>query len=206
MLYLVDQSLEYAKLIRAALYRHLVFCEVLERESLPNHLTEENRDFVVLPRPSTYSAEEVKSMQALCVAQNIPFLVLEVQSEKTLVSGLLSAIEELERQEKCRYIALRHGGVSDTLTDATSCVFGLPVPLTPTERMILRYMLYVFPKGASKEEIAHFCLSPEKGLTLSNIPTHIRKINSAFSPCYGCRIITHKAGAYRLMEDLPRFI
>lgn len=201
MLYLVDESKEYANLLRLTLYRKGLFCESLGIADFLHNFEKDPRAILVLPRPFTYGEKEKEALKSFSKERNIPLIFPE--REEQTAALIISEIEKIEQAGECRYLSLRQGGISDDLRDATAKIFGLPVALTPKERMILRYMLYVFPEGATAKEIAHFCLSPDKELSLSNIPTHIRNINRAFSPCYGCRVITHLSGAYRLMENLP---
>ena len=211
MLYLIDPSKTYTAIVRRLLYRHGFFSLATDKEAFATYLEKDRQAIALLLRPAQYSDAQREAFSLFCRSKEIPLMLWEEgegetlsgKEEKHLVKWLFDSLSLMESQGQCRYLSLRHHGISDSLRDSTAKIFGLSLPLTKAQRMILRYLLYILPEGATAEELLQFCLSPERELGLSNIPTHIRQINQAFFPCYGCRIITHKAGAYRLMEDLP---
>ena len=217
MLYLIDESKSYCHSFRCALYRRHLMSEGVDLCSFAQNLSLYSNAVAVLLRPLTYSEAEREQLAALCLSQSIPLAFVGADAmalpkgvtvlsanEENLPHALFSLLESLEEAGKCRILALQYHGIRDDIREKMTTLFGLPLLLTPTERMVLRYILYALPQGATAEELMHFCLNPAKDCTPANIPTHIRKINCAFYPCFGCRIITYKAGAYRFMEDLPQ--
>lgn len=217
MLYLIDESKTYCHSLRCVLYRRHLMSEGVDLCSFAQNLSLYSSAVAVLLRPLTYSEAERERLAALCLSQSIPLAFVGADAmalpkgvtalsvnEENLPHALFSLLENLEEAGKCRILALQYHGIRDDIREKTTTLFGLPLSLTPTERMVLRYILYALPQGATAEELMHFCLNPAKDCTPANIPTHIRKINCAFYPCFGCRIITYKAGAYRFMEDLPQ--
>ena len=203
MLYIIDESAELQATLRKALYRHRIFCLGVTLSSLSSLVEQDERAILVWLRPHLYGEGEQQALLTLAKSHNCPLISLSESGLDHIHQALIESLVALEETRDIRYVSLRCKGLSDDLRDSHTRFFSLPMPLTPTERMILRYMLYVAPRGATTEELMTFGLAPDNACVKANIPTHIRKINQYFKPSLGGRLITYKAGAYRLMEDLP---
>ena len=203
MLYVIDESTEVQATLRKMLYRHRMFCLGVDLLSLASLIEQDEDAILVWLRPYLYGEEQREALHTLAKSHNLPLISLFKSDLENIPQILIDSLAALEEARGIRYVSLRHKGLSDDLRDSHTRFFSLPMPLTPTERMILRYMLYTAPKGATTKELMTFALAPDNVCVKANIPTHIRKINLYFKPSLGGRLITYKAGAYRLMEDLP---
>ena len=79
---------------------------------------------------------------------------------------------------------------------------GIPLHLTPTERMIFRYLLHTSPRAITAKELHRNCMRPGTSPTLSNIFSHIYRINYKARMVLGHSIIEKTSPtAYRIRLD-----
>ncbi|MBQ4324289.1 MAG: hypothetical protein IJC29_00700 [Clostridia bacterium] len=94
------------------------------------------------------------------------------------------------------------GPFRDHLLASAPTWHGTQIPLTPTEHMILRYLMLTYPQSATASELIRNCTKPGTSPTLCNIPTHIHQINRKAQAHVGVQIIGRPDGpGYRLLTD-----
>jgi DNA-binding response OmpR family regulator len=117
-----------------------------------------------------------------------------------LIENLLLALYEVSGKDYalCMEGLLRDHLLGDALTWGTT-----PLPLTPTERAIVRYLLMRHPSSVGGRELLRYCTKPGTEPTLCNIPSHIYRINLKAEEAIGHHIIGRAdSDGYRLLTDL----
>lgn len=77
----------------------------------------------------------------------------------------------------------------DHLLQAQPSWGATPLPLTPTERAIYRYLIMKYPATATARELLRYCTKPGTAPTLCNVPSHIYRINLKAEETVGRHII-----------------
>ncbi len=94
----------------------------------------------------------------------------------------------------------RLAGIDASVTKPDVTYFGIPIHLTKTEVMILRYLMRAYPVPASPKSILTHAFRPSRRPELSNVRTHISVINKKFSSLVGRFLIsqTPERDGYRI--------
>ena len=72
---------------------------------------------------------------------------------------------------------------------------GIPLHLTPIERMIFRYLIHTYPRAITAKELYRNCIKPGTSPTLQNIFTHIYNINRKGRATFGVPLIVKTSPA-----------
>lgn len=170
---------------------------------------------IIIPRPEAFSdLEELiarvrKAYPALPLAlfwregggnryvlqRYADFVYDDNVSSATVIADLLSAYTE-RSGEKEKRIA---GGLCLSRERAYATLFGLDVPYTHAEWMLLFYLLQIHPRAASAEELAGVCFPPERHQSAHNAVSHLSQIRTktrAFFPA--TTLIVREGSGYRL--------
>ncbi len=117
-----------------------------------------------------------------------------------LVSAILEALSLLAGKDAALAMV---GPARDHLMETHPTYLGNPLPLTPTERAIYRYLILQHPKTVTAKELLRYCTKPGSTPLLCNIPSHIYKINQKADNIIGQHIIHCPDNlGYRLFFDL----
>lgn len=71
-------------------------------------------------------------------------------------------------------------GVDVSVEYRTATFFSDPLPLSKTERMVLRFLIRAYPNPVSAEKILAYAYRPSRMPAASNIRTHISSINKKY--------------------------
>ena len=113
-----------------------------------------------------------------------------------IISHLLFEISAYHHRDICDCI---RGIYRDHLMESHSHICDTPIHLTPTERMIFRYLLYTYPRAITSAELHRNCIKPGTTPSIANIFSHIYRINYKSKQLIGYPIIAKCGGsAYRL--------
>ena len=92
------------------------------------------------------------------------------------------------------------GGLYMDRAQPYATIYGMPVPFTQVEWMLLYYLLQVYPRAASVEEMAAVCFRPGHEIHAHNVIARISQINCKVRASFpALRLIERdKSGGYRL--------
>lgn len=198
--------------MRRMLYRMMLFSEDFSYEDAAG-IPREGTDALLLIRPEAADVEALSP----CLSgelSGIPVICYGTQTAPRFAPGVPAAVCAERRPADLRELLLRTvldltgrridewqvGALSDHLLEPSPRVFGTPVHLSQTQRMILRYLMEVHPKGAALKELKSHCLRPGSDCTDGNIPAHIGQINRIFEPYLRERCIENREGRYRFFN------
>lgn len=85
-------------------------------------------------------------------------------------------------------------GIDASIDRGEVMLFDTAIPLTRTERMILRYLISVYPSSADAEKILKYAYRPSRRPEESSVRAHICIINKKFRKIIGRSLISHKCG------------
>ena len=86
------------------------------------------------------------------------FVYEDTVFSSTVIDDLLSAYRQKSGKSEHRIA----GGLCLARDDSYATIFGLPVPYTHTEWMLLFYLLQIHPRAASAAELACVCFPPDR--------------------------------------------
>ena len=109
-----------------------------------------------------------------------------------IISHLLFETSAYHQRDICDCIRSIY---RDHLIIRHSTICGIPIHLTPTERMIFRYLLYTYPRTVTAAELHRNCIKPGTTPSISNIFSHIYRINFKSRQLVGYPIISKSGGS-----------
>ncbi len=126
--------------------------------------------FAICPKPSAYEAfEECADL----------FDKVFYQSE--ISYGLIGEILDCQAEKGKKYIgSYRVLGIDASVFIDGATFFDIPLGLTKTETMIVRYLTVTYPNPAKAADILKFAFKNAKCPEIANIRTHISSINKKF--------------------------
>ncbi len=84
------------------------------------------------------------------------------------------------------------------------CFFTVPVTVSISELLILRYLAERYPAAVSTEELAIFCANPETKRKNGSVRMHISSINRLSKRVFGVPVILYRKGkGYAVSPLLP---
>jgi len=195
--------------MRRMLYRMMLFSEDCSYEEA-DRIPREGTDALLLIGAGTAEAGMLLPL-LLGKLSGIPAICYGAETDALFPAEVPAVICTEQRPAGMRQLLLRTvlemtgrridewqiGALSDHLLEPSPRVFGTPVHLSQTQRMILRYLMERHPEGASLREIKMHCLRPGSDCTDGNIPAHIGQINRIFEPYLRDRCIENREGRYR---------
>lgn len=211
MLYILDNDPSRLQEMRRLLFRLKLFSEGMtykEAEQIPRG----KADALILLHPRQADepfcallSSALSGVPVVCFGQTdapLPFSCdLTLAGDERPIEILYALLRLLLERSDKRPDELQVGAVSDHLLEPSPRVFGTPIHLSATQRMILRYLMTVHPDGAPLKEVKHFCLRPGSECTDGNIPAHIGQINRIFFPALKARCIENVGGRYMLLGN-----
>ena len=211
MFWILDRDAARRLEMRRMLFRMMLFSEDGSYEDAAS-IPSDGTDALLLIRPEAVNIEmlspwlsgELSGIPVICYgaqaaprfAAGVPVTVCAEMRPADLRELLLRTVLDLTGR---RIDEWQVGALSDHLLEPSPRIFGIPVHLSQTQRMILRYLMTVHPDGAPLKEVKHFCLRPGSECTDGNIPAHIGQINRIFFPALKARCIENVGGRYMLL-------
>ncbi len=117
-----------------------------------------------------------------------------------LLENLLVALYRVTGKD---YALCMLGQIRDHLMSECTTWCGTPIPLTPTERAILRYLMKRHPASVGPRELLRYCVKPGAEPTLCNIPSHIYRINIKAEEAIGRHLIGRAdTDGYRIVTEI----
>lgn len=108
-------------------------------------------------------------------------------------SQLICSIAEYQSDTNRSQIGVyRVAGIDASVTNTMSSYFDLPITLTKTENMILRFLIASYPIAKSSREILKYTFRSGKTPDYSCIRTHISSINAKFMKATKKRVISNE--------------
>ena len=93
-------------------------------------------------------------------------------------------------------------GINASIQQAVVTYFSEPLPLTKTERLILRFLIRAYPSSSTPKRILKYSFSQTKTPEASSVKTHICSINSKFKRCLNRNLIVSIDGGYVIMTPI----
>lgn len=93
-------------------------------------------------------------------------------------------------------------GINASVQQGVVTYFSAPIPLTKTERLILRFLIRTYPSPIGPKAILKHAFSQTKAPEASSIKTHVCSINSKFKKHFNRNLIVSLDGGYVVMTPL----
>ncbi len=118
------------------------------------------------------------------------------------IAEIISAIRADMRHRGERCIGEYTLGALDASAERGGVSYlGVPVRLTRTEAMVLRYLMLTYPRAASAEDILKYAFRAARLPEVSSVRTHVSIMNKKFKGAVGeALILPSDAGGYVLSE------
>ena len=114
-------------------------------------------------------------------------------AEDTSSSKLICEIAEYQAATKRSSVGVyRIAGIDASMSNTVLQYFDIPVSLTKTETMILRFLIASYPLAKSSREILKYSFRSGKTPDPASIRTHVSSINSKFLKATQKRIISNE--------------
>lgn len=112
-----------------------------------------------------------------------------------VIADLLRAYEEKGGKREKRIV----GGLYLSREREFATIFGLDMPYTHAEWMLLFYLLQIHPRAASAQELADICFSPDRTQSAHNAVSHLSQIRVKTRASFPrSTLIVREGGGYRL--------
>lgn len=83
------------------------------------------------------------------------------------------------------------GGIDASVTNPPATCFGIRLPFTKTELMVLRYLMKNYPLPKSAKDILSNAFIPSRTPEIGGVRTHVSIMNKKFRAIHGRSIIHH---------------
>ncbi|MBQ3015924.1 MAG: helix-turn-helix domain-containing protein [Clostridia bacterium] len=193
MILLIDKSQKDATLVSEILFNMGFLSLAVTPERAPSEISNRFRAVIFLSPERMGSLEEYVPMIrkfslgspifALC---RKPYFEEEALFDKVFYNAeisydLIGAIIEVQTTMKKRRIgSYRAMGIDASVYSDEVTFFDIPLGLTKTETMILRYIAVNFPTRVKANDILRFAFKSGRCPEIANIRTHISSINKKF--------------------------
>lgn len=193
MILLIDKSQKDATLVSEILFNMGFLSLAVTPERAPSEISNRFRAVIFLSPERMGSLEEYVPMIrkfslgspifALC---RKPYFEGEALFDKVFYDAEISydligdIIEVQTNMKKRRIGSYRAMGIDASVYSDEVTFFDIPLGLTKTETMILRYIAVNFPTRVKPQDILRFAFKSGKCPEIANIRTHISSINKKF--------------------------